>query len=251
MGAMIGPEKYRQVSRMLTGRLPQQGRTQQGSTNQNYLFHLDNLSVEYGSIKALKSVQLTVYPGEILFLTGPSGAGKTSLLNVLGGYLEPTSGKAILPHQRSTKHFVSSVFQDLRLLQKKSCEDNMWMAYDSSLYDSKNDYYREMEDLSRLLGVYDHLNQKIEDCNGGLKQKVAMIRALLSKPTALLADEPTSSLDKESSYRLFEVLNHFNQKKGLTLIWATHNKELIKQFPGKIAHLDQGRLVYSGHACFI
>ena len=248
---MIGPEKYRQVSRMLTGRLPQQGRTQQGSTNQNYLFHLDNLSVEYGSIKALKSVQLTVYPGEILFLTGPSGAGKTSLLNVLGGYLEPTSGKAILPHQRSTKHFVSSVFQDLRLLQKKSCEDNMWMAYDSSLYDSKNDYYREMEDLSRLLGVYDHLNQKIEDCNGGLKQKVAMIRALLSKPTALLADEPTSSLDKESSYRLFEVLNHFNQKKGLTLIWATHNKELIKQFPGKIAHLDQGRLVYSGHACFI
>ncbi len=247
----MGPEKYRQVSRMLTGRLPQQGRTQQGSTNQNYLFHLDNLSVEYGSIKALKSVQLTVYPGEILFLTGPSGAGKTSLLNVLGGYLEPTSGKAILPHQRSTKHFVSSVFQDLRLLQKKSCEDNMWMAYDSSLYDSKNDYYREMEDLSRLLGVYDHLNQKIEDCNGGLKQKVAMIRALLSKPTALLADEPTSSLDKESSYRLFEVLNHFNQKKGLTLIWATHNKELIKQFPGKIAHLDQGRLVYSGHACFI
>ena len=248
---MMGPEKYRQVSRMLTGRLPQQGRTQQGSTNQNYLFHLDNLSVEYGSIKALKSVQLTVYPGEILFLTGPSGAGKTSLLNVLGGYLEPTSGKAILPHQRSTKHFVSSVFQDLRLLQKKSCEDNMWMAYDSSLYDRKNDFYREMEDLTRLLGVYDHLNQKIEDCNGGLKQKVAMIRALLSKPTALLADEPTSSLDKESSYRLFEVLNHFNQKKGLTLIWATHNKELIKQFPGKIAHLDQGRLVYSGHACFI
>jgi cell division transport system ATP-binding protein len=236
---------------MLTGRLPQQGRTQQGSTNQNYLFHLDNLSVEYGSIRALKSVQLTIYPGEILFLTGPSGAGKTSLLNVLGGYLEPTSGKAILPHQRSSKHFVASVFQDLRLLQKKSCEDNMWMAYDSSLYGSKNDFFREMEDLSRLLGVYDHLNQKIEDCNGGLKQKVAMIRALLSKPTALLADEPTSSLDKESSYRLFEVLNHFNHKKGLTLIWATHNKELIKQFPGKIAHLDQGRLVYSGHACFI
>ena len=69
--------------------------------------------------------------------------------------------------------------------------------------------------------------------------------------TALLADEPTSSLDKENSYRLFEILNHFNHKKGLTLVWATHNKELIKQFPGKIAHLDSGRLVYSGHACFI
>ena len=233
---------------MLTGRsLPQQS----GTNRQNYLFHLDNLSVEYGGIRALKSVQLTIYPGEILFVTGPSGAGKTSLLNVLGGHLEPTSGKAILPYMRSSKHFVSTVFQDLRLMQKKTCEDNLWMAYDGTLYGSKNDFYRELEDLTRLLNVYDHLNQKIEDCNGGLKQKVAMIRALLSRPTAILADEPTASLDKENSYKLFEVLNHFNHKKGLTLIWATHNKELIKQFPGKIAHLDQGRLVYSGHACFI
>ena len=170
---------------MLTGRIPHQSG---GANHQNYLFHLDNLSVEYGNIRALKSVQLTIYPGEILFVTGPSGAGKTSLLNVLGGYLAPTSGKAVLAHERSSKHFVSSVFQDLRLLQKKTCEDNMWMAYDSSLYENKNVYYNELVDLSRLLNVYDHLNRKIEDCNGGLKQKVAMIRALLSKPTALLAD---------------------------------------------------------------
>ena len=108
---------------MLTGRLPQQARTAKGPTNQNYLFHLDNLSVEYGSIKALKSVQLTIYPGEILFVTGPSGAGKTTLLSVLGGHLSPTSGKAILPQERNSKHFVSTVFQDLRLLQKKSCKD--------------------------------------------------------------------------------------------------------------------------------
>jgi ABC-type lipoprotein export system ATPase subunit len=222
-----------------------------GSTQQNYLFHLDNLSVEYGPIKALKSVQLTIYPGEILFVTGPSGAGKTSLLSVLGGHLEPTSGRAILPHQRSSKHFVASVFQDLRLLNKKSCEENLWMAYDAAIYGSKNDFFRELEDLTRLLQIYDHLGRKIEDCNGGMKQKVAMIRALLARPTALLADEPTAALDKDNSYRLFEVLNHLNHKKGLTLVWATHNKELIKQFPGKIAHLDNGRLVYSGHACFI
>lgn len=233
---------------MLTGRsVPTSGHT----TNQNYLFHLDNLSVEYGNVKALKSVQLTIFAGEILFVTGPSGAGKTSLLNVLGGNIAPTSGKAILPHERSGKHFVATVFQDLRLLQSKTCEENLWMSYDASVYNSKNDFYKELEDLTRILQVYDSLNRKIEDCNGGMKQKVAMIRALLSHPTALLADEPTSSLDKENSYKLFEVLNHLNHKKGLTIVWATHNKELIKQFPGKIAHLDKGRLVYSGHACFI
>ena len=233
---------------MLTGRsLPHQA----GLSHQNYLFHLDNLTVEYGNVRALKSVQLTIHPGEILFVTGPSGAGKTTLLNILGGHIEPTSGKAILPHQRSSKHFVASVFQDLRLLQKKTCEDNLWMAYDPLIYNSKNDFQREMEDLARMLYVNDFLNRKIEDCNGGLRQKVAMIRALLSRPTAILADEPTSSLDKDNSYRLFEVLNHYNHKKGLTLVWATHNKDLIKQFPGKIAHLDSGRLVYAGHACFI
>jgi ABC-type lipoprotein export system ATPase subunit len=233
---------------MLTGRsVPTKGT----SSNQNYLFHLDNLSVEFGNIKALKSVQLTIYPGEILFVTGPSGAGKTSLLSVLGGHIEPTSGKAILPQSRNSKHFVSTVFQDLRLIQKKTCEENLWMSFDGAIYDSKNDFYRELEDLTKLLNVYDHLNQKIEDCNGGLRQKIAMIRALLSRPTALLADEPTAALDKDNSYRLFEVLNHLNHKKGLTIVWATHNKDLIKQFPGKIAHLDAGRLVYSGHACFI
>lgn len=233
---------------MLTGRsLPHQA----GPSHQNYLFHLDNLTVEYGNLRALKSVQLTIQPGEILFVTGPSGAGKTTLLNVLGGHIEPTSGKAILPHQRSSKHFVSTVFQDLRLLQKKTCEDNLWMSYDPQIYHSKNDFHREMEDLARMLYVSDFLNRKIEDCNGGLRQKIAMIRALLARPTAILADEPTSSLDKDNSYRLFEVLNHYNHKKGLTLVWATHNKDLIKQFPGKIAHLDAGRLVYAGHACFI
>jgi ABC-type multidrug transport system ATPase subunit len=102
---------------MLTGqRTPHEAQRGQ----QNYLFHLDNMSVEYGSIKALKSVQLTIYPGEILFLTGPSGAGKTSLLSVLGGHLEPTSGKAILPQSRNSKHFVSIGNRRNGKFQKKS-----------------------------------------------------------------------------------------------------------------------------------
>ena len=92
---------------------------------------------------------------------------------------------------------------------------------------------------------------QLQTHRGRQPSRIGVAIAAALQEASKTADEPTSSLDKESSYRLFEVLNHFNQKKGLTLIWATHNKELIKQFPGKIAHLDQGRLVYSGHACFI
>jgi cell division transport system ATP-binding protein len=73
----------------------------------------------------------------------------------------------------------------------------------------------------------------------------------MTKPEIILCDEPTSSCDKESSIKFFELLNYYNVKKGLTIIWASHNKELVKQFPGTMLHLDSGKLVYSGHACFI
>ncbi|MBY0516875.1 MAG: ATP-binding cassette domain-containing protein [Bacteriovoracaceae bacterium] len=214
------------------------------------VFHFDQVSVDFGKIKALRSVQLSVLPKEILFVTGASGAGKSTLLNMMAGLVEPTSGK-IHRLQDDSKFFVASVFQDLRLWQEKTCEQNMWISYDARLYDSREQFHKEMLELARVLGVYEHMNQKISDCNGGLKSKVAMIRALLSKPDALLADEPTAALDREASFRLFELLNHYNQKKGLTLVWATHNREMAKQFPGKVAHLDGGRLMYSGQACFI
>lgn len=214
------------------------------------VFHLDQVTVDFGKVKALRSIQLSVLPKDILFVTGPSGAGKSTLMNVMAGLQKPTSGRVSLM-QEDSKFFVSSMFQDLRLLQDKNCEDNLWVSYDARLYDSREQFHKEMLELCRVLGVYDFLGQRIDKCNGGLKSKVAMIRALMAKPDALLADEPTAALDRDASYRLFELLNHYNQRRGLTLVWATHNKDMIKQFPGKVAHLDGGRLMYAGQACFI
>lgn len=211
---------------------------------------LHNASVSYGNNLALQSVSLTLNQGEILFVTGASGAGKTTLLNLLAGDVTPTQGKAYLP-ENSKNFFTAQVFQDLRLLNNKTCEENIWVSYDSSIYRGKEEFNAEMTELCKILGVWDFRDLKIKDANGGLKQKVAMIRALLSRPNIILADEPTAALDRESSVKLFEILNFYNTKKGMTIVWATHNRELIKQFPGKICHLDRGKLVYSGHACFI
>jgi cell division transport system ATP-binding protein len=134
---------------------------------------------------------------------------------------------------------------------KYTCEENLMFAYDSSLYESKSEFIKDMQELSRILGISDRLKLKVNEANGGLKQKVAIIRSLLTRPDVLIADEPTSSLDTDNAQRLFDILNLYNIKRGMTVIWATHNKELIKSFSGRIIHLDQGRLVYSGHACFI
>lgn len=216
-------------------------------SNAQAVYLLENLSVRYGQHLALDSINLNVNQGDILFVTGPSGAGKTTLMNVLAGFVEPMSGKIL----RRETSFAANVFQDLRLLSKKSCEDNLMLAYDGSIYKNKNEFYSDLTELAKLLGVWDRLNLKVENANGGLKQKIAMIRALLTKPQILLADEPTSSLDRNNAVNMFELLNFYNAKKGLTIIWSTHNKDLIKQFPGRLIHLDNGKLVYSGQACFI
>lgn len=219
------------------------------SLKNSFLFHLNNINVKFGKNTILNNISLTVNPGEILFVTGKSGAGKTTLLNVLAEDIDPTTGKRFTPDQDKT--FVAQVFQDLRLMENKSCEDNLWVSFDPTLYKSKNEFFHDLEELATVLGFKDKLSLLIKDANGGLKQKVAMVRALLSRPQVLLADEPTAALDKESAIKLFEILNYYNVKRNLTVIWASHNRDLVKQFPGKIIHLDAGKLIYSGHACFI
>jgi cell division transport system ATP-binding protein len=216
------------------------------------LFYLEDVSVRYGDIHALKGVQLKVERGEMVFVTGASGAGKSTLLKLLGGQIKPTSGSAITPtNGGDSSLFVASMHQDLRLIENRSCEDNLFTAYDTKLYKNKNEFYQDVLELARILGIKDRLGLRASDANGGLRQKVAFMRTLLSRPDVFLADEPTSSLDADNGRVLFDVLNLYNTKRGLTVVWASHNRELVSKFSGRILHLDNGKLVYSGHACFI
>ena len=212
------------------------------------LLTLENLSVIFGEKKALSKINLKVSKGEMLFVTGASGAGKTTLLRCIAGELAPTNGK-ISGLERSV--FISRVFQDLRLIQEVSVWENLRLSFDSLIYKNQKEFIEEASQLCSFFSVKDRLNDKVTDLNGGLKQIIALIRSLLSKPELILLDEPTSSLDTENALRVFEILERFNEKSGLTCIWATHNRDLVKKFNGNIAYLDRGKLIYSGHACFI
>lgn len=213
------------------------------------LYHLQDVSVSFGKIKALQNVELTIESSEIVFITGASGAGKTTLLKVLAGQQRVHSGKVRRPNPKVA--YSSFVFQDLRLIQRKTCLDNLLTSYDPNIYASKKVFMQDLEELARILGVDDRLHLKIKEANGGLKQKIAIMRSLLTKPDVFIADEPTSSLDFNNARRFFDVLNLYNVKRGLTVIWASHNKELVKNFTGRIVHLENGKLIYAGHACFI
>ena len=217
-------------------------------TGSERIFSTESLKLSFGNIKALNGVDFKVHRGEIVFLTGVSGAGKTTLLKVLGGVLSPDKGKL----QRSEHRvFTAPIFQDLKLLENKSCEKNLMVSYDSSIYKSKKEFMADMRDLCDMLGVSNRLNILAREANGGMRQKIAFIRAMLTRPDVILADEPTSALDFENAKKIFDILNYYNVKQGLTVVWATHNRDLANKFTGRIVHMDKGRLIYSGHACFI
>ena len=214
-----------------------------------HLIQLQDVSVQFKDILALRSIHLTIIKGEILFVTGVSGAGKTTLLRLLAQEQLPTSGKIIHPKRRDC--FISQVYQDLRIERDQTCYQNLEAAFDNTIYKKRTEFDSDLNDLCQYLGIRNRLELKMREANGGLKQKIAIVRALLTRPDLFIADEPTSSLDAENSKKIFDLLNLYNIKRGMTIVWASHNRELIRTMAGKNIHLDQGRLIYSGHACFI
>ena len=212
-------------------------------------FDLTKVDVFLEKQKILHNMNLKIYKGDFIFLTGHTGAGKTTLLNFLSGELHQYTGdlktKAWSPQ---SSIFISRVFQDLKIFEELTVKNNLAFSYDPNLYPDKEIFNHEFNEYMKVLGLKEYENVRVNKLSGGLKQKVAIVRSLLSKPDILLADEPTSNLDRVSSLQLFELLNYLNVKRNMTIVWATHNLELIKQFHGRLISLEKGKIIYSGNA---
>ncbi|MCB9091892.1 MAG: ABC transporter ATP-binding protein [Halobacteriovoraceae bacterium] len=218
------------------------------------LFFMENAQIYIKDQLILDSINLKINRGDLFFVTGPTGAGKSTLLNVLSGEKKPyrVLGNMRRNLQANNRQlFVSRIFQDLKIFKHQTIFENLYYAYDQKIYNTEKDFSMQLMDYCKIFGLEKMLSRRLTEVNGGVKQKVAIIRSLLCKPDVVIADEPTSSLDKKSAMKVFDVLSLLNNKKGLTVIWATHNKELIKNFHGKIIHIDAGKIVYNGKACFI
>ena len=219
------------------------GKSFSGFQNDSILYRLVNASVNFKDLFALKNISLNICAGDFIFVTGPSGAGKTTLLNVLSGDQKLTSGSISNSKIKKDHLFIARVFQNLQIIESWTVEQNIEICFSSEIFNSRQDFNNEVRDLLNLFEMTKNLKKKLTKLNGGAKQKVAIIRALLTRPNIFIADEPTSSLDKENAKRLYEVLKFYNQKTGMTVVWATHQVDLINQFHGKLIHLKSGNLV--------
>ena len=204
----------------------------------------------YGAHPTLSDLNITVRENEFLFVTGPSGAGKTTFLKLL--FLDETVSEGHIvvnginlqriPRKRIPflRRQIGVVFQDFRLITHYTVFENVALVLEAIGADRKF-IPKRVRQVLRMVGLAEAADAYPPGLSGGEQQRVAVARAAVAKPAILLADEPTGNLDKvtaELVFRLFERLHD----KGTTVIVATHDKSLLEQAHGRIMRLDQGRM---------
>ena len=199
--------------------------------------------------KALDGVSLSVEHGEFVAIVGTSGSGKSTLLNMIGGLDVPTSGKVIvdgkdlstLKDEQLTifrRRKIGFIFQNYNLVPVLNVYENIVLPVELDGDQVDKNY---MQEVVRMLGLEDRLNNMPNNLSGGQQQRVAIARALVSKPAIVLADEPTGNLDSRTSSDVLGLLKVSSQKFHQTLVMITHNNE-IAQLADRIIRIEYGKI---------
>ncbi len=215
------------------------------------MLFLEHVSMRYGNDpEILRDISLKLQPGSFHFLTGPSGAGKSSLLRLMYLDQQPSNGTlrlfgynvGRLPRQQYPliRRRIGVVFQDFRLLDNLTAFENVALPLKVIGF-PENKIRDHVSELLIWVGLADYLYNYPKTLSGGQQQRVAIARAIISRPSLLLADEPTGNLDEPMSMRLMYLFEELN-KTGTTVIIATHSENLIERFPYPQLHIDGGHL---------
>ena len=216
------------------------------------MIQVDKVTMRYKrDIEVLHEISFYVKPGEFVFLVGPSGAGKTTVLRLLYRELIPTSGQIIvagndlaqtsrsqIPHLRRR---LGIVFQDFKLLPNKTVQENIALAL--KVTGTKPSLVRQkVNQLLHHLSLVHRRDALPEDISGGEQQRVAIARAMANDPVLLLADEPTGNLDPKLSFEVMHLFENFNFR-GTTVLVATHDLALVQQMGKRVIRIEDGRII--------
>ena len=203
-----------------------------------------------GGQEALKDVTFSLQAGELAFVTGASGAGKSTLLKLIPAIERPSAGsvvvngqnvgalkRAALPYLR--RH-LGLVFQDHKLLYDRSVYDNVMLPLSFGSL-APRDAARRVRAALDKVGLLGRERANPIQLSGGEQQRLAIARAVVNRPTVLIADEPTANLDEDSAAKILDILLSFNQV-GVTLLVATHDQALVARHGRRVLRLEAGRL---------
>ncbi|MCB2342800.1 ABC transporter ATP-binding protein [Clostridium estertheticum] len=217
----------------------------------------ENLVKIYGQeptiIKALNDVSIEVNEGEFVAIIGTSGSGKSTLLNMLGGLDKPTSGKIIISNKNINnmndeeltifrRRNIGFIFQNYNLVPILNVYENIVLPIELDGTKVDKEY---VDSVISTLGLKEKLNSMPNNLSGGQQQRVAIARALATKPSLILADEPTGNLDSKTSMDVIGLLKTTSKKFNQTMLMITHNEE-IAQLADKIIRIEDGKVTVIG-----
>ncbi|HLJ22442.1 MAG TPA: cell division ATP-binding protein FtsE [Stellaceae bacterium] len=215
------------------------------------MVRFENVGMRYGAgPEILRDISLHLEPGSFHFLTGSSGAGKSSLLKLMYLAERPSRGLVTLfdrdiataprGEMPGLRRRIGVVFQDFRLINHLSAFDNAALPLRVAGV-PESQIKEHVSELLAWVGLGDYLNARPPTLSGGQQQRIAIARAVIRRPSLLLADEPTGNVDEELALRLMRLFEELN-KLGTTLVIATHNRNLVERFEHPCLHLADGEL---------
>jgi cell division transport system ATP-binding protein len=215
------------------------------------LVQFENATIIQNKQTILSDVNIEVQQGDFTFLIGKTGTGKSSLIKTLYADLPLQSGTGRVSDfnlveikQREIpflRRKLGVVFQDFKLLPDRSIFENLSFVLKATGWKDKKEIKERIKEVLDSLGVGSISGKYAFELSGGEQQRVAIARALLNEPELIIADEPTGNLDPQTSLEIMEVFRGLHQK-GMTIIMATHDYNMIVKFPGKILRCDSGKI---------
>jgi len=216
------------------------------------VIRFQHVSKDYPKGAALKDVSLHIAKGEFVFLTGHSGAGKSTMLKMMYGELRPTAGDVrvsgfnladLAPGEiPRLRRRLGIVFQDFRLLEDRTAEENVAFALEVTGARADSIPAKVMRVLTQV-GLAAKAHAYPQELSGGEQQRVAMARALVNDPTIILADEPTGNLDERATRGVFQLIREINAG-GTCVVMATHDLDLVKQTTYRNVEMREGAVVF-------
>ncbi|MEM9527247.1 MAG: ATP-binding cassette domain-containing protein [Bacteroidota bacterium] len=216
------------------------------------IVELRGANIRQGERNVLENVNLSIAPGEFVYLVGKTGAGKTSLLKTIYAALPLESGTGTVAGLALKKlnrrkipklrRQLGIIFQDFNLLMDRSVEDNLRFALQATGWKEDKQAEARIDEVLTSVGLVDRRRSMPHTLSGGEQQRIAFARALLNKPKLLIADEVTGNLDPDTSREILELMRTLAQENGSAIIFATHDYRLLEVFQARIVRCEDGRV---------
>ena len=216
------------------------------------IINLENINLENLEKKIFSNISTKIKEGELIYIIGKTGSGKSSLLKILYGDIILRQGKAeiagvdLINIKENKIPFLRRklgiVFQDFKLLADRSIKKNLEFVLKATDWKDKIKIKERIDEVLGLVQLKEKINNFPNQLSGGEQQRVAIARAILNKPKVILADEPTGNLDPATSKKVMKLLKDINDE-GTTVLIATHDYEIISKFPSKTIRIEKGKLL--------